>query len=203
MGTLDYYNQHADEFCAGTVHADMSSLYGPFERLLPAGGHVLDAGCGSGRDSLHFLRAGYQVTAFDGSSELAARASRLTGLPVRCMTFDQVSEVGAYDGIWACSSLLHLSPAELRATLPRLVSALRPGGVFYASFKYGTFCGERNGRHFTDLTEDSLVRIFCADGSLRPLDLRVTHDVRPGRESEPWLNALRGRESGAQVPGGR
>ncbi|WP_371920416.1 methyltransferase domain-containing protein [Rickettsia sp. TH2014] len=31
---------------------------------------MLDAGCGVGRDTKYFLGLGYQVTAFDGSSEM-------------------------------------------------------------------------------------------------------------------------------------
>jgi SAM-dependent methyltransferase len=38
-------------------------VYEPFLTLLPDNSHILDAGCGSGRDSLYFLQNGYKVKA--------------------------------------------------------------------------------------------------------------------------------------------
>ncbi|MBQ0834859.1 class I SAM-dependent methyltransferase [Marinobacter sp.] len=70
----------------------------------------VDAGCGSGRDSREFLARGYCVTAFDASNKLAGLVSRAIRHLVAVRTFNQVSEYQAYDGIWACASLLHLIP---------------------------------------------------------------------------------------------
>ena len=190
MGTIDYYNHHADEFVAGTVGADMGAHYKKLEALLPESADVMDCGCGSGRDTLHFLERGYRVIALDGSTELAYRASELTGIPVRVQSFDQIEDVAAFDGIWACSSLLHVKKNELPAIFARLTRALRPSGVLYGSFKYGTFEGERNGRYFTDLTEEGLARIVAQVPGLRIRETWVTSDVRPGRSSEHWLNEL-------------
>lgn len=190
MGTIDYYDTHADEFVAGTLGADMGAHYKKFKALLPAHAAVMDCGCGSGRDTLHFLACGYEVTPLDGSSELARRATELTGLPARIQTFDQIDDASAFDGIWACSSLLHVKKDDLPAIFARLARALRPSGVLYVSFKYGTFEGERNGRYFTDLTEEGLARIVAQVPNLRIRETWVTSDVRPGRDAEKWLNAL-------------
>src|ERR1035438_5622827 len=56
--TTAYYDAHATEFCANTLSVDMSPLYGPFLREIQPGGRILDAGCGSGRDSLAFMKMG-------------------------------------------------------------------------------------------------------------------------------------------------
>ena len=96
---------------------------------VPAGGAVLEAGCGSGRDALVFLRAGRAVTAFDGSAEMVRRASAHTGLPVRHMTFQEMDWDSAFDGVWASASLLHVPRAELPAVMQRIVRALKPRGV--------------------------------------------------------------------------
>ena len=80
MSTLDYYNQNAEEYYSGTVEANVSALYSRFEPLLPAHAKIIDIGCGSGRDSKHFIEAGYIVTAIDGSEELSRRAEKLTGI---------------------------------------------------------------------------------------------------------------------------
>ena len=73
--TAHYYTENATEFFRETVDVDMTPLYDRFLPLIPAGGHILDAGCGSGRDARYFLDRGYRITAFDASSELAALAT--------------------------------------------------------------------------------------------------------------------------------
>jgi SAM-dependent methyltransferase len=187
--TIDYYNQHAASFVEGTLSVDMQSLYQHFVPLLPAGAHIVDAGCGSGRDALYFLQHGFVVTAFDGSTELAEIASKVIGQPVQVCRFDQFVAPAQVDAIWACASLLHVPASELPSVMEQLSQQLVSGGVFYCSFKYGRGEVSRGGRSFTNLDEDGLNQL------LNHLPLTVveswqTGDVRPGRESERWLNAV-------------
>jgi SAM-dependent methyltransferase len=153
--TPHYYTQHAAEFFHSTVGVDMAPIRQRFLARLPPGGHILDAGCGSGRDARAFAEAGFQVTAFDASAELARLASAHCGFEVAQRRFEDVDEVAQFDGIWCCASLLHVPLAAMPATLARLWTALRPGGTLYVSFKHGT--GERvhGGRRFTDADEAS------------------------------------------------
>ena len=65
--SLDYYDVHAKEYAALTVKADMSPAYDRFLAYLPAGAAILDAGCGSGRDSLCFMKKGYNVQLCGGT----------------------------------------------------------------------------------------------------------------------------------------
>ena len=111
--TLAYYNSHADEFVRRTRNLDLSATREAFTALLPRAGRILDAGCGSGRDSLAFLEGGFSVTAFDGSNALAQLASTLTGLRVLCLRFAELTFASEFDGVWACASLLHLPPDDL------------------------------------------------------------------------------------------
>ena len=69
--SVDYYNQHAQQFIVDTLEVDMAPLYTRFLPLLPEGAHILDAGCGSGRDAAHFLAQGFRVSAMDASEVLA------------------------------------------------------------------------------------------------------------------------------------
>ncbi|MBM7454891.1 SAM-dependent methyltransferase [Oceanisphaera litoralis] len=187
--SINYYQQQAGHFYQSTVTLDMTPLYHRFLPRVPAGGHILDAGCGSGRDSLHFSRLGYKVTAFDASPALVELARRHTGLPVAQCRFDEFKAPTPADAIWACASLLHVPQAELAAVMAHLAEQLKPGGVFYCSFKYGQGESSREGRHFTNLDESGLKQL------LQSLPLHIaeqwqTGDLRPGREQEPWLNAL-------------
>ena len=187
---IGYYQQNAGTFCADTVEVDMTPLYRRFLRLLPEQARILDAGCGSGRDARAFAELAHQVAAFDASSALAALAERHAGQPVHCLRFQDMTWRDAFDGIWACASLLHVPSAELPDVMGRLRAALRPGGILYASFKYGSGEREHNGRRFTDLDEPGLAGLLAQVSGLEPVETWTTGDLRPGRESERWLNTL-------------
>ena len=188
--TLDYYDQNAEAFASGTLSADMTDARSRFSANLPPKGIILDFGCGSGRDTKAFLDAGFRVDAVDGSAELCALASEYTGIQVRQMLFNQLDACDRYDGIWACASILHLPQMELADMIGKIENALKVGGVLYASFKYGNFEGMRNGRCFTDFTEESLRKFWSLVTSLRIFDLWITEDVRPERKDEKWINLL-------------
>lgn len=111
--TIQYYDQNAAYFVENTRDVDFHVIQDEFLEKLPAEAQILDLGCGSGRDTKYFLEHGYQVNAIDGSSELCALATEYTGIPVKCQMFQEWDEQEVYDGIWACSSLLHLSYGEL------------------------------------------------------------------------------------------
>lgn len=189
MQTVAFYEQNAESFYESTVSIDAQALYDEFLPLLPENAHILDAGCGSGRDTLSFLRKRYQVTAFDGSPELAALASELTGISVETSLFLDFQTEALFDGIWACASLLHVPKNQLAETFTHLASFLKDSGYFYCSFKYGAGECERDGRHFTNLDEQGLASILI-ETALEIEKSWVTHDLRPGREHERWLNAI-------------
>ena len=163
---------------------------------VPAGGAVLDAGCGSGRDALAFKRAGYAVCAFDGSARLAAIATAETGIAVRHLPFAEMDWDAAFDGVWACASLLHVSASELPATLGAIGRALKPGGVFYSSFKQGDGVRWANGRRFTDLTATTLRRLLMQT-AFEPIALWSAEDGRADHAGETWVSALARRPPGA------
>ena len=150
----------------------------------------MDFGCGSGRDTKYFLEQGYQVTAIDGSEELCKIATEYTGISVKNMLFQELDEKNVYDGIWACSSILHVPSVELKDVIAKMTKALKKNGVIYTSFKYGEFEGERNGRYFTDMTEESFGNLLQSICELSIEEKWITSDVRPGRGEEKWLNLI-------------
>ncbi|WP_029071229.1 class I SAM-dependent methyltransferase [Kandleria vitulina] len=190
INTLSYYDEKAKEFCENTVNADVSPQRDRFLSYLKEGASILDFGCGSGRDTKAFLDLGYKVEAIDGSVELCKTAFEYTGIEVKNMLFQDLNDVEKYDGIWACSSILHVSKADLKSVLKKMVTALKDDGVIYTSFKHGDFEGERNGRYFSDFTEESFREYIsdCPDVSI--VDSWITGDVRPGRGEEKWLNLV-------------
>ena len=188
--TINYYNQNAENFIANTQNADMHPTQERFLRLLDANTSILDFGCGSGRDTKYFLEKGYRVTATDGSSELCRLASEFTGIKVKEMLFQELDAMNQYDGIWACSSILHLPKKELLPVIQKMCEALKDNGIIYTSFKYGDFEGERNGRYFTDFTEKTFREYIEKVPELTIEEAWITSDVRPGRGEEKWLNLI-------------
>ncbi len=188
--TLDYYNKNADAFVSGTLDVEFSDTRDRFLKYLPKGAFLLDFGCGSGRDAKAFLDSGYKVDATDGSNELCRIAAAVTGVPVKQMLFGELDETAKYDGIWACSSILHLKKDELKDVFSKMIKALKQGGYIYTSFKYGNFEGFRNDRYFTDFTEASFSDFLEAFPGLSTVEEWVSGDVRPGRGDEKWLNLI-------------
>ena len=188
--TLDYYNLNADKFVASTLQVDFEETQKKFIEKLDKGAFILDFGCGSGRDTKYFLDNGYKVDAVDGSKEMCRRASEYTGISVKNMMFTELNVKEKYDGIWACSSILHLTKDELENVMNKMTTALKPNGIIYASFKYGNFSGERNGRYFTDMTEETFEELIKKVDGITLEEQWITSDVRVGRGEEKWLNVL-------------
>lgn len=188
--TLSYYDTHADTFIQETRTVDFSKVQNLFLSKLEKGMLILDFGCGSGRDTKYFLENGYAVEAIDGSVEMCHAASQYTGITVKQMLFQELNTHEKYDAIWACSSILHLPIGELKTVLQKMCHALKPSGIAYVSFKYGTFAGERNGRYFLDMTEAAFAEILTEVNQFQIEEEWITGDVRQGRGAERWLNLL-------------
>lgn len=114
----------------------------------------------------------------------------MPGVPVKQMLFQELNVSEEYDGIWACSSILHSTYDELKDILKKLARALKKEGILYASFKYGDFEGMRNGRYFIDMTEDKLQRILQETDVFQIKEKWISSDVRPGRDDEKWMNMI-------------
>ena len=81
---------------------------------------------------------------------------------------------------------------DIADVMRKMAAALKRNGIIYTSFKYGTFAGNRNGRFFTDMTEEKFAAFL---GGVEGVELEVeeqwtTSDVRPGRGEEKWLNLI-------------
>ena len=193
--TLSFYNSSASSFIERTVAADVGTLRERFIKYIPQNGYVLDFGCGSGRDTKCFLEAGFRVDATDGAEELCTAASEYSGVKVQCKDFFELDAEEQYDGIWACASVLHVEKERLPELFRIMADALKPGGVMYLSFKYGDFSGTREGRHFTDLTENSFRELLSELEELSIEEEWISEDSRPERTVR-WLNEIVRKASG-------
>ena len=194
--TEQYYHDNSQEFFDSTINADTTPLYEHFLKHVPEKGYILDLGCGSGRDTKAFLNRGYKVDAIDGSKELCALASEFTGIEVKCMDFSEIDANEKYDAIWACASLLHVEQDKLPGLIEKLRGAVKASGVFYMSFKFGDFEGERDGRFFMDMTAEKFHEILENVVGWTLVDEWDSEDVRRGKNVK-WYNAILQKEVNA------
>ena len=187
--TIKYYEKEYETFISETIDADTEVLRRRFLRLIPGNGDILDLGCGSGRDTKAFIDKGFTVDAIDGSMELCALASEYTGIDVKCMDFMQVECHEKYDAVWACASMLHIGSDMLPELINKLRSAIKPNGIWYMSFKYGDFEGERDGRFFVDMTSEKFRNIIDRLNGWSLVEEWDSEDVRRGKNVK-WYNVI-------------
>lgn len=158
--TLEYYNKNAEQYCKQTLVGNLQENYAQFFKELPNNAYILDFGCGSGRDSKYFIEKGYQVEAIDGSIEMCKIASQYIGQEVKCMKFEELDKVNTYDGIWACSSILHVEKERLACVLNKMIKALKGNGIMYISFKKGVGYEIKEGKYYHYVTKEEMKKIL-------------------------------------------
>ncbi len=169
--TLRFYRENASAYAEREITSRRLRL-GRFLALLSPGATILELGCGAGFDTAEMLAQGFDVSATDGSPEMAAEASRRLGRPVGTLLFHELDAVEAYDGVWANACLLHVPRNELPQILKLIWRALKPGGAFYASFKTGDAEGRDTlNRYYNYPSADWLRTIYAGAGNWSSLDI--------------------------------
>ena len=195
--TIAYFNEHAEKQFREAFEIKDRTMQDLFLSYVKEGGHILDFGCGSGRDTAYFLSKGYTVDAIDGAEELCRLASEYLQQPVRVMEFGELCAENEYDGIYASASVMHLPYEELKDVFLKMIRALKEDGVLFASFKYGDFEGYDHGRWFTWLKEDRI------DHLTKDLPCEILEIGRFGKETEElygfsWIYVLLKKKTEAQ-----
>lgn len=108
------------------------------QALLPAGGRVLDAGCGTGRVAIELARRGFAVIGVDADEAMLAAARRKApGLRwVLADLADRASPVaGPFDLVLLAGNvMIFVEPGTEEAVLKNLTLMLAPGGMLVAGF---------------------------------------------------------------------
>jgi len=187
---LLFYQLNGDSYIKKTMHLDMEEIRARFISLIPAYGHILDLGCGSGRDSRAFLAHGFKITATDASAKIAAITGKFLGQQVRIEKAQKLCAREKYDGIWASASLLHIPVSEIESTFNAISTALKPEGIWYMSFKKGA--GERwdeHGRFFSDYSIQTLRRLLNKSDRVEIVDI-YEKTAAGSYGDECWLNVF-------------
>lgn len=187
---LLFYQLNANTYIEKTIHLDMERIRKKFINLLPRSAHILDIGCGSGRDSRVFLDYGFRVTATDASPEIAALTGKFLGRDILVQKAQELSDKEKYDGIWACASLLHIPKSEMLNTFKAITAALKPQGTWYMSFKQGNSQRwDDRGRFFNDYSVQTLTRLLDKIDRIEIKDIYEKTAVGPYGD-ECWLNVF-------------
>lgn len=98
------------------------------------------------------------------SKKFKAFALKRCGVNAHQTLFNELSTREEHDGVWACSSGLHLPKEKLNVVIAQMTQALRHGGVMYLPFNYGSFEGKRRDRYFIDFTKQSFLELLATTG---------------------------------------
>lgn len=190
--TLEYYNRCAARFREGTRDHDVSQNIDALLRHI--GGappwHILDLGCGPGRDLATFRALGHVAVGLDGSSALAAMAREHSGCEVWEQDFLALDLPAArFDGIFANACLFHVPTQELPRLLRELHATLKPCGVLFSSNPRGHNEEGWNGGRYGVFHDLAAWRSFLEAAGFSELE----HFYRPPglpREQQPWLASV-------------
>ena len=169
-------------------------------RLLPAGGRVLDAGCGTGR-VLAALPARYDRVGIDVNPDVVELAQRQPGIDVRVASLEALPfDDDAFDAALSLDVISDARVSDPHAALRELRRVLRPGAPLvlnlpaYEALRSGHDVAAQTGRRYTARSLRCLLEeagfepgrvtyrmaILFAPGAARRL-LR-----RRGSESDVW-----------------
>jgi hypothetical protein len=105
------------------------------------------------------------------------------------MNFSDMNWTEKFDGIWASACLLHCTGNQLQDVIPHFIQALKPGGIWYMSFKEGE--GEsfdETGRPFISFSKNSLKSLLKKYKKIEIIEIWT--ESSPVQPETNWINGL-------------
>lgn len=184
--TVKYYDTRAEDYARQSYTYNLSVPYAKFLLNLKRGSRLLDAGCGAGRDTRHFIGEGHVVVSFDASQGMVAKCREYPFAYCLQLDLREIAFKEEFDGIWACSSIIHLPSSEVKNVLQRFFISLKVGGRLFVCVKEGEGTNMSNGRFFQYYTEAGLKNILSESGFVEQEFWRSQMIIGDGE----WLNII-------------
>jgi SAM-dependent methyltransferase len=187
--TLGHYSNNAERFWEGTRDHDVAQNIDALLSAItePPPFHILEFGCGPGRDLKTFAARGHVPIGLDGSPRFVEMARAYAGCEVWLQDFLELDlPPSRFHGVFANASLFHVPSTELPRVLGQLRDTLRPGGVLFFSNPRGDdregWSGERYGCYF----DVDRWRELMTSAGFDELDCYYRPPGLP-RAEQPWL----------------
>lgn len=190
--TIAHYDQNAFSYDEGTKDHDVSQNIDALLKAIKTEPpfHILDFGCGPGRDLQTFTKLGHVAIGLEGSQQAAQIAKTKSGCEILVQDFFNLSLAdNRFDGIFANASLFHIPNKLLPKVLSDLWACLKPNGILFSSNPRGNneeiWYGDRFGSHH-DLVA---WRSFMTNAQFTEIE----HYYRPSGlpiEQQPWLASV-------------
>jgi SAM-dependent methyltransferase len=161
---------------------------------------ILDLGCGPGQASKIFCERKYLVTGLDFSEEMLKIAKK----EAPCAKFiledirniDKIFRNELFEGIWACSSFLHIPKKEMPSVFNQVYNLLKNQGRFYIAVKEGEgekdWIDEEHGnikRHLSYFKKGEIIKLLKSS-KLEPIYFSFNRSLC-NKDSKPiWINFI-------------
>ncbi len=191
--TLETTNKLALDFDKRLFHIDMSLHYRWFINNL-SGKKILDMGCGVGRDTVFFTKAGFDCTGLDISKGMLEIARKRVGKYIN-MAFEDYKPEHKFNGIWCCAALYHTPKKDVSELIEKFYNLLDKDGVVFLAVKEGkgeglvsrdVFNGQR--KYYALYELDELLRLFH--------QFKIKYFIREVKLGQTWLNLVLRKNNG-------
>ena len=189
---IGHYDQNAAAYDEGTQDHDVSQNIDALLRAIKTNPpfHLLDFGCGPGRDLQTFTKLGHLAIGLEGSQQAAQIARMKSGCEVLVQDFFHLDlPEEHFDGVFANAALFHIPKEVLPQVLRDLWVCLKPGGILFSSNPRGNNEEQWFGERFGLYHDLEGWRTYMSQAHF----VEIEHYYRPSGlpfEQQPWLASV-------------
>ena len=196
--TLVYYEYNAKQLSQRYESAQVNNIHTLLLNTFSSNSHLLEIGCGSGRDASFMYRNGYDVLGVDGSMEMIAEAKRChhelsDRLEVVKVPDELHFEHSSLDGIYSIATLMHLDKDAIDIAIEKIAMILKPHGKFFFSVSIqrddvNDHGEDEKGRYFVTMSESEWMT-SCEKHGMQLEHKEITDDGLD-RDGIVWLTCV-------------
>lgn len=178
------FDKMANEAGVKWRHRELTMQFISSFQMLLSGNNILDLGCGVGHDALRLKRYDLQVQGLDISEVMLQQAKqKVQDVEFIQGDFRQIpTDKDLFDGVWANASLIYLTHEDLHKALAEVYRVMKPGGVFFSSYRMGK--GEQVAENiFNQLYDEQEIENILTSHGFTIFERFVT-----GIKEEPYIS---------------